>query len=98
MEEHTAAENNDCTIATKCTVCGHTMSEAKDAHTPNADGSKCEDCGTSLLTDTTDKITDTTPNTDTTKEKGCGSMISVAGLALVASLGACAIFIEKKRK
>ena len=29
---------------------------------------------------------------------GCGGTVSVAGLALVAALGSCALFVEKKRK
>jgi hypothetical protein len=29
---------------------------------------------------------------------GCGSTVTVAGLAIVAALGTCAVFVEKKRK
>ena len=35
---------------------------------------------------------------DDAEEKGCGGTVTVAGLALVAAIGSCAIFVEKKRK
>ena len=52
----------------------------------------------------TDKVTEApkaTENKATEPEeekKGCGGTVSVAGLALVAALGTCAVFVEKKRK
>jgi hypothetical protein len=96
--EHTAeADDNDCTTATKCTVCGHILVEANDFHTPDADG-KCMDCDVTLEADTTKPVETTTPTTDKPEESGCKGSVSIAGLALVATLGTCAVFVEKKRK
>jgi hypothetical protein len=38
------------------------------------------------------------PETDKVEEPGCGGTVTVAGIALVAALGTCAVFVEKKRK
>ena len=50
---------------------------------------------------TTTAPTTTKPATTTAaaeEEKGCGGTITVAGIALVASLGTCAVYVEKKRR
>jgi hypothetical protein len=59
---------------------------------------KVEDT-TAKVEDTTAKVENTTAaTTDKTDEKGCGGTVTVAGIALVAALGTCAVFVEKKRK
>ena len=40
---------------------------------------------------------DDTPDTEPTKS-GCGASVSVAGLALVAALGTCTVFVAKKKE
>ena len=98
ITEHSPeADDNDCTTATKCAVCGHILVEANDFHTPDADG-KCMDCGTTITPETTKPVENTTPTTDKPKDSGCNSNVTACGLALVATLGTCAVFIEKKRK
>ena len=50
----------------------------------------------------TTKKTETTKAPETTAEveekKGCGSSVSVAGIALVAALGTCTVFVAKKKE
>ena len=53
-----------------------------------------------------DEDEDTTKKTETkdseteapTEKKGCGNSVSVAGLALVAALGTCTVFVAKKKE
>ena len=99
--EHTPeADDNDCTTESKCADCGHVVVEAKASHTPDADGTKCKDCGTALEVETTKPVENTTPATDTeeVKNSGCKGSVAAAGLALVAALGICTAFVEKKRR
>jgi hypothetical protein len=56
------------------------------------------DCDVTLEADTTKPVETTTPTTDKPEESGCKGSVSIAGLALVATLGTCAVFVEKKRK
>jgi hypothetical protein len=45
---------------------------------------------------TVEEVTTTAPATE--EKKGCKGTVGVAGIALVATLGSCALFVEKKRK
>ena len=62
----------------------------------------CRECGyeeseiLSTLAPTTN--VDTKPADTIAEEKGCGGTIAVAGIALIVTLGTCAVFVEKKRK
>ena len=80
-----------CTKKSTCSVCGDERGELAK-HTDNDKDNKCDKCEADLTPATT------TPVADNTEEKGCGGTVTVAGLALVAALGSCAIFVEKKRK
>ena len=50
--------------------------------------------------DTTEEVTTKAPETTAAVEEksGCGSSVSVAGLALVAALGTCTVFVAKKKE
>ena len=81
-----------CTEKAKCSVCGAERGElAKHVDTDKND--KCDKCGTEISADEL-KIDDSASE----KKKGCKGTVGVAGLALVAALGSCALFVEKKRK
>ena len=79
-----------CTEKSKCSVCGEERGELAK-HTDADKNNKCDKCQADLT------LATTTP-ADDAEEKGCGGTVTVAGLALVAALGSCAIFVEKKRK
>ena len=83
----TEPDDNDCTTPTICNECGDITVEEK-AHELDEDG-KCKNCAYVEVIETTPVITD---------KKGCGGTIALTGIALIASLGACAIFVEKKRR
>ena len=51
---------------------------------------------TAATTAAATKPADTTAKAE--EEKGCGGTVTVAGIALVASLGTCAVYVEKKRR
>ena len=96
-----------CTVRSKCTVCGDEKGNLRVHKDKNADG-KCDVCDLNINGDnsaTTGSVNSNKNNTTTTaaddnkteKKKGCGSTVTFAGLALVATLGSCAIFVEKKR-
>ena len=76
------ADDNNCATAILCIDCGGTVVETK-LHELDANG-KCKNCAHVV----------STPD----EKKGCGGTVSIAAVALVASLGACAIFVEKKRR
>ena len=48
----------------------------------------------------TEEVTTKAPETTAPVEekKGCGSSVTVAGLALVAALGTCTVFVAKKKE
>ena len=46
----------------------------------------------------TEPAGDDTPETEPAAESGCGSSVSFAGLALVAALGTCTVFVAKKKE
>ena len=79
-----------CTEKSKCSVCGDERGELAK-HADADKNNKCDKCEADLTPETT-------PAADDAEEKGCGGTVTVAGLALVAALGSCAIFVEKKRK
>ena len=62
-------------------------------HVDTDKNKKCDKCGADIAVE---EVTTTTAATE--EKKGCGGTVSVAGLALVAALGSCALFVEKKRK
>jgi hypothetical protein len=98
VEAHTLeADDNDCTTPTRCIDCDHVIVEAVE-HEFDAAGN-CNNCAVVIPPETTPADT-TPPATDTAEpeNKGCGGTVSVAAVALVASLGAGAIFVEKKRR
>ncbi len=50
LADHTPAEDDDdCTTAVLCTVCGEIAIEAEEAHTPNEEGTACIVCEMSLV-------------------------------------------------
>lgn len=78
-----------CTQKSKCPGCNNergSLAKHVDADANN----KCDNC------DATINAEDTTPAA--TEKSGCKGSVGIAGLALVAALGSCAIFVEKKRK
>ena len=102
-----------CEKKATCKVCGLEEGETLE-HKDRDKNGRCDACDLNLngddtdaATDTTVKVDDTTANADDTNkaddtdkanEGGCKSSVTVAGLALVATLGTCAIFVEKKRR
>ena len=84
-----------CTKKATCSACGAERGELAK-HVDKDKNDKCDKCDAKM---TADKVTTTaTENPATEEKKGCGGTVSVAGLALVAALGSCALFVEKKRK
>ena len=83
----TEPDDNDCTTPTICNECGDITVEEK-AHELDEDG-KCKNCAYVEVIETTPVTTD---------KKGCGGTIALTGIALIASLGAGAVFVEKKRR
>ena len=100
-----------CTAKAKCSVCNEETGDLAKHADANKDY-KCDACGAACGTaPTTTAPTTTAPTTKapetkapettapkTEEKKGCKGTVTVAGLALVAALGSCAIFVEKKRK
>ena len=88
LAAHVDADSNN-----KCDVCDEQL--AADTDTTG------EATDTTNTVDTTAKAdtTDTTAAAGDDEEKtGCKGTVGAAGIALVAALGSCAIFVEKKRK
>ena len=79
-----------CTEKAKCSVCGAERGELAK-HVDADANEKCDKCDANIAPEVT-----TAPATE--EKKGCGGTVGVAGLALVAALGSCALFVEKKRK
>ena len=79
-----------CTKKAACSVCGAERGELAKHVDADANG-KCDKCEADMTAEET-----TAPATE--EKKGCGGTVGVAGLALVAALGSCALFVEKKRK
>ena len=99
-------DDGDCTTESKCAVCGCVVVEAKE-HVLDKTGAFCQACGMTFDTEPVDTepvttksaVTTTPAATDLTVEIiGCKGTLGTASLALIASLGACAIFVEKKKK
>jgi hypothetical protein len=100
-----------CTAKAKCSVCGNETGALANHVDANKDY-KCDACGAACgQAPTTTPPTTTAPETTapttkaptttapkTEEKKGCKGTVTVAGLALVAALGSCAIFVEKKRR
>ena len=85
-----------CTKKSTCSGCGVERGELAK-HADLDKNGKCDKCDAKMAADA---ATTTTAAADsaTEEKKGCGGTVSVAGLALVAALGSCALFVEKKRK
>ena len=102
-KSHTpAADDGDCTTATKCSECGSVVIEATE-HLLDEAGTFCEACGMTLDTKpvATKPVATAAPtvsNVTKLEKVGCKGTVSLTAVALIASLGACAIFAEKKRK
>ena len=79
-----------CTKKAACSVCGAERGELAK-HVDADANDKCDKCDANIAPEVT-----TAPATE--EKKGCGGTVGVAGLALVAALGSCALFVEKKRK
>ena len=63
----------------------------------------CSECGHEEIKSIETSAPETTKPEETTqanntKKKGCKGTVSVTAIALIASLGTCAVFVEKKRK
>jgi hypothetical protein len=95
-----------CSEKSKCTVCGEETGNLLRHKDRNADGI-CDSCNFNINGDTStttgsnnsgNNVTTTAPANNAEEKKGCGGTVTVAGLALVAALGSCAIFVEKKRR
>ena len=83
-----------CTEKAKCTVCGAERGELAK-HVDADNNGKCDKCDAAITVATTGA--ETTGAAEEEK-KGCGGTVTVAGIALVAALGTCAVFVEKKRR
>ena len=103
--EHTYSTAT-CTKKATCSVCRAEKGELV-AHVDADKNNKCDVCRTKMVDDettedttsaTTTKAPETTEAPETEEKKGCGGTITVAGLALIASLGTCAVYVEKKRR
>ena len=81
-----------CTKKAACSVCGVERGELAK-HVDLDKNDKCDKCDAKM---SVEEVTTTAPATE--EKKGCKGTVSVAGLALVAALGSCALFVEKKRK
>ena len=82
-----------CTKKAACSVCGLERGELAK-HIDLDKNDKCDKCDAKMAVE---EVT-TTEAPATEEKKGCGGTVGVAGLALVAALGSCALFVEKKRK
>ena len=80
-----------CTKKAKCSVCGAERGELAK-HVDKDNNEKCDNCDAKITAD------ETTAAAAAEEKKGCKGTVSAAGLALIAALGSCAIFVEKKRK
>ena len=68
-----------------CNTCGDVREVETESSTPAAP--------------TTDAPTTEAPVTEApAEEKGCGGSVGIAGLALVAALGTCTVFVAKKKE
>ena len=87
-----------CSEKSKCVYCGLETGDLADHKDKNGNG-KCDVCNAEMPAETTPAENSDTANAgDDAEKKGCGGTVTVAGLALVAALGSCAIFVEKKRR
>ena len=84
--EHEDADNDY-----KCDECGAPYSEAPTTTAPTT-------TAPTTTAPTTTKAPETTEAPKTEVPKGCKGTVGVAGFALVAALGSCAVYVEKKRK
>ena len=88
---HTDANNDG-----KCDDCGTETSTS----TPSDDNKETDAPATDapVVTDapTTDKATETEKETDAPEKKGCGSAISLGGVAIIAIIGAGVTFAKRK--
>ena len=94
LENACADTNNDY----KCDECGAACGEAPTTTAPTT--TEATTIAPTITAPTTTSAATKKPSTTTAakEEKGCGGTVTVAGLALVASLGTCAVFVEKKRR
>ena len=88
-------DDNDCKTATRCEECGYIMVAEKE-HELDADG-KCKNCAY-IMPSEYEEDTTAPAQTEPAEKKGCGGTVSLTAVALIASLGTCAIFADKKRK
>ena len=91
------ADDDDCTTEVKCLECGCVVVEATE-HELDESGTFCEACGMTFEPEPADTEPVATTTPAATEKKGCKGTLSGVSIALIASLGACAIFAEKKRK
>jgi hypothetical protein len=108
-ETRTTEHKYDNACDAECNVCNETRTVGDhefgewtvvEEATADKEGSKkrvCSECGHEE-TETIAKLAKTTGAPEEEKKKGCGGTVTVAGLALIAALGTCAVFVEKKRR
>jgi hypothetical protein len=84
-----------CTKKSTCAVCGAERGELAK-HIDSDSNNKSDNCDAQLAADADTTIGTTA--TDGGEKNGCNGTVGMAGVALVAALGSCALFVEKKRK
>ena len=96
LEEGDMLEHKDRDKNGRCDACDLNLNgdDTDDTQNVGNDTNDTQNAGNTDKTDDTNK----TDDTDKDNEGGCKSSVTVAGLALVATLGTCAIFVEKKRR
>ena len=95
-------EGKHCSVCNTVTVAQTEVAALGHAYDDDNDAT-CNTCGDvrEVETDevTTGEVTTEAPTTEApAEEKGCGGSVGIAGLALVAALGTCTVFVAKKKE
>ena len=102
FDDDADATCNNCDYVREVESTDDTTDVADDTTEPADDTTEPAEVTTEPATTepATEEVTTKAPETTAPVEekKGCGSSVSVAGLALVAALGTCTVFVAKKKE
>ena len=88
---HAYDDDNDAT----CNTCG----DVREVETESSTTAPSTTDAPTTDAPTTDAPATEAPTTEApAEEKGCGGSVGIAGLALVAALGTCTVFVAKKKE